>query len=300
MRPPFPSVLDNTTVNAFRSCPRSAYLSYFEHWKPQSTSVHLHAGAAFASGLEAARHAYYSEGLDSETAVARGLKTLLAHYGDFSPPAESAKSPERMAQALEYYFEAFPLDSDPAQPYVLPSGKRAIEFSFAVPLPVEHPETGEPIIYAGRADMVCTFNGGIFIEDDKTASSLGPQWSSQWDLRSQFTGYAWAAHTQGIPVDGVLVRGVAILKTLFKHEQYLTYRPEWQIHRWLDQTCRDIERMKRSWAEGHFDYNLGEACSSYGGCSFRQVCQSPNPHEWLEMYFERRAWNPVTRMETLL
>ena len=45
-RPPFPTVLDSTIMAAFRSCPRKAELEFIQHWKPQTPSVHLHAGAA--------------------------------------------------------------------------------------------------------------------------------------------------------------------------------------------------------------------------------------------------------------
>lgn len=299
-RPEFPLVLDNSLLNEFRSCPQKCFKTYFQHWKPTSESVHLHAGKAFASGLEAARRWYYEQSGSAEEAVAQGLKILLEEYGDFSCPDDSPKSAFRMAQALEYYFDAWPLESDLAQPLRLPSGRRAIEFSFIEPLEVRHPVTGEPLLYSGRADMIADYNGGKFIEDDKTASALGAAWANQWDLRSQFSGYVWAARKGGVAVDGVLVRGVAILKTMFKHDQALTYRAPWEIDRWLEQTHRDIERMKRMWEDGYWDYNLGEACGSYGGCHFRQVCKSPSPDEWLSVYFERRRWDPVRRVEELI
>lgn len=300
MRPDFPAVVDNSLLNEFRSCPQKAFKTYFQHWKPTGESVHLHAGKAFASGLESARRAYYEAQQPASVAVAHGLETLLQEYGDFSCPDDSAKSAIRMAQALEYYFDAWPLDSDLAQPLSLPSGRRAIEFSFVEPLEVKHPVTGLPILYSGRADMIASYNGGNFVEDDKTASQLGASWANQWDLRSQFTGYTWAARQAGIPVDGVLVRGVAILKTSFKHEQCLTFRAKWEVDRWLEQTHRDLQRMIRSWEEGYFDYNLGEACGSYGGCHFRQICKAQNPEEWLGIYFHRKRWDPVRRVEELI
>lgn len=300
MRPPFPTAIDNSLLSEWRSCPRKAQLSYLEHWKPARKSVHLHAGGAFAEGLEVARRAFYEEGLSPEDSVAAGLGALLRFYGDFDCPEDSAKSATRMCQALEYYFSAWPLAEDRAIPYQLKSGRRAIEFSFVEPLEVAHPETGEPILYSGRADMIASMSNGIFVEDDKTSTALGAGWANQWDNRAQFTGYVWAARQGGIPVDGILVRGVAILKTMFKHEQYITYRAQWEIDRWLEQTNRDLKRMIQAWDTGYFDYNLSDACGSFGGCHFRQVCKSQQPEEWLNMYFERRRWDPVTRTETVL
>jgi hypothetical protein len=298
---PFPEVIDASMLNDWRSCRQRFWLKYINHWKPKGESVHLVAGKAYAEGLEAARRAYYEDGQDSETAIARGLGALLKSYGTFECPAESAKNPDRMAGALEFYFDRYPLSTDAAQPLLMPSGKRAIEFSFAQPLPVVHPVTGNPLIYSGRSDMVARFAEGNFIEDDKTTSSLGASWSRQWALRSQFTGYCWAAGEIGLSIQGVLVRGVSILKTKYDTLQAITYRPQWQIRRWLDRTVWDLNQMVDAWRTGFWPHDLSEACNEYGGCSFRdQVCSSENPADWLPMYFERKKWDPLTREETLI
>lgn len=299
--PSFPRVLDNTLMSAFRSCPQKFFLGGIQGWSLPS-SIHLHAGQAFAAGLEAARRAFWEKALQPEEAVAEGLQALWIAYGPVDPP-DGKKDAISVAEALVYYFDVWPLDEDPAVPARLPSGKRAIEFGFVEPIMEEtHPETGEPLLYAGRADMLVELNGAVFIEDDKTTSSLGASWSNQWDLRSQFTGYVWAAGRSGlsrIKPSGVLVRGVSIQATGPKHAQYITYRTPWEIDRWYAQLLRDIRRMKQCWAEGWWDFNLDESCSAYGGCVFRQVCKSPNPQEWLKIHFIRRFWDPVTRKETV-
>lgn len=295
----FPSVVDATMMNDWRSCQTLYFRAHGEEWKPQGTNVHLHAGAAFAHGLEATRRAYYEQAKDKETAVALGIGALLHAYGDFVCPEGVAKTAERMAGALEYYFSAWPLDEG-AIPTTMPSGKRAIEFSFAQPLPFNNPDTGEPIIYAGRSDMICDFAGGVYIEDDKTTSQLGASWPKQWEMRAQFTGYCWAARESGIKVNGCLIRGVSILKTKYDHAQSITNRPDWEVDRWLAQTLRDLTAMEHAYKTGVWNFSLGEACQSYGGCDFTQVCKSPNPREWLPMYFERRHWDPLERTETLL
>ena len=299
MRPDFPAVIDSTLIAAFRSCPQKAKMMYLEHWKPRGESVHLVAGAAYAAGLEAARRAYY-ESRDPDLALETGARALLESYGDFQCPPDSAKSPERTLGALEFYFSRYGWDTDEAQPHVI-GGKPCIEFSFAEPLPIHHPVSGDPLIYSGRADMIARYAGGLWVLDDKTTSSLGASWINQWALRSQFTAYTWAAHSAGIQTSGVLVRGVSILKTKYDTLQAFTNRSQWEIDRWLEQVVRDIERMKRSWESGEWDWNLDHACTEYGGCSFAsQVCKSENPQEWLPMYFERRRWDPLLRTETLL
>ena len=300
MSAPFPAVLDSTIMAAFKSCPQKANLEFIQHWKLRDQSVHLHAGAAYASGMEAARVAYYIDGLSEPDSVAAGLYALLKAYGNFECPPDSAKSAERTAGALEYYFSHYRLGVDKAIPMTLPGGKRGIEFSFLEPIDLLHPETGDPILYSGRMDMMCSYEGMNLGEDDKTASQLGASWPRQWDLRSQFTGYVWGAGRAGIKLDGFLVRGVSILKTKYDTLQAITYRPQWLIDRWYKQLLLDGARMIEAWKSGYYDFNLDHACAEYGGCPFKSVCQMREPQALLEQQFQRRKWDPVARTETLL
>ena len=300
MRPAFPKILDSTMIASFRSCPRKFAWEYLDHWKPKTPSVHLHAGGAYAKGLETARRAFYVEGKSADEAHALGLGALMKSYGDFECPSDSAKSLERMAGAFEFYFTEYPFTFDQAKPITLPSGDRGIEFSFAEPIDATNPETGDPILYVGRMDMICDYAQGVFGLDDKTTSALGPSWSKQWDLRSQFTGYCWGAAKGGIPLQGFLVRGISILKSKYDTQQALTYRPQWMIDRWYEQLLRDVANMKRMWESGVWDYNLDHSCIEYSGCPFRQPCLSINPQPWLEGSFTRRVWNPLTREEEMV
>jgi hypothetical protein len=300
-RHPFPEVADSSLLAAYRSCGQKANREFFEHWKPAELSVHLHAGASYAKGMEVARTSFYVEGKSAAESVDLGIAACMLAYGDFACSEDSPKSCTRTAGALEFYFEKYPLGVDDAVPIQLPGGKHGIEFNFVEPIDVLHPETGNPILYCGRMDMICSKNGMILGEDDKTASQLGTSWPKQWDLRSQFTGYVWGARkSAGITLSGFLVRGVSILKTKYDTMEAITYRPDWQIDRWYKQTCRDLERMKRDWEEGYFDYSLDHACTEYGGCQFREVCLSRDPSQLLRAKFQRRRWDPITRTETVL
>jgi hypothetical protein len=295
-RPMFPHCFDSTMLAAFRACPQKMFRTYVQHWKPQSESVHLVAGGAFAKGIEVARKAHFEQGLPADEAVLAGLKALTIAYGNFECPADSAKSLDRTLGALEFYFSHYPLGQDGMLPLDL-GGKPAIEFSFAEPLPINHPVTGDPILYTGRADLLASFAGGKYVVDEKTTSSLGASWSRQWEMRGQFTGYSWAARQAGIKTDGCIVRGISILKTKYDTQQVITYRTDYEIDRWLDQSVRDIKRAMIMWEEGHWDYALDGACAEYGGCSMTTVCKSPTPETWLPAYFVQRVWDPLARRE---
>ena len=298
---PFPEVIDASMISAFKSCFRKGAWEYFDHWKPKDQSVHLHAGKAFASGLEEARIQFYLNGRPEAECVAMGVGKLLREYGDFECPEDSAKSATRMAGAFEFYFDQYPLSKDKAVPVTMPGGQRGIEFGFVEPIPeVLHPETKQPLLYSGRMDMLCEYAGGMFGEDDKTTSQLGASWAKQWDLRSQFTGYCWGAQRAGFPLQGFLVRGVSILKTKYDTQQAITYRPQWMIDRWYEELIAILGRMKVAWQTDRWPLNLDNACNEYGGCSFKKACLSQDPSPWLAIDFQRRKWDPVTREEIVL
>jgi len=281
----------------FRACPQKFRLEYLEHWRPRRPSIHLHAGKCFAAALETARLVFHLQGTPPAYAVARGREALIKEWGDFMPDEKETKTLDRMLGAYDFYFSRYPIDTDPAQPARI-GDRLGIEFSFAQPMAgMEHPETGEPLIWCGRADQIVDYAGGRYVSDEKTTSSLGSSWSRQWDLRSQFTGYCWAAREANIRTDGVLVRGLSILKTKYDTQEAITYRPQWQVDRWLHQTKRDIGRMIAAWDSGYFDFNLDHACAEWGGCAYRQICSIQDPTDFFEASFERREWLPLTREE---
>lgn len=283
-----------------RACPHKLNLMYLHHWKPGAESVHLVAGRAFASGLEGARRAFYVDGKPPGEAEAIGLGDLLHAYGEFEAPETESKSALRTAGALEYYFSVFPLGADGATPHHF-GPSRGIEFSFAEPLPVLHPVTGEPLIFCGRADMAADSFGGLWLYDEKTTKSLGASWANQWIMRSQFVAYCWGFRQYGFKAQGMVVRGIAILKESYNHAQHLQYIPDWRIDQWLAQTVRDLERFKHMWEEDQWDMNLDHSCTEYGGCPFAsKVCSSSNYEEWLPVYFHQRRWDPLTREEVMV
>ena len=300
MRPPFPQAIDSTLRSTYVSCGRKYELMYMNHWKPQSESVHLVAGAAFARGIEITRRAFHEHGLRHDLAVAEGVIALIRTYGDFEPfPGQENKHWLNMVRALDEYFLTYGLETDPVKPH-LSGGKYAIEFTFALPLSLDllHPESGDPILYTGRFDMLGDYLDGVWAVDEKTTSYLGKTWYNNWPLRSQLTGYVWAARESGFDCAGALIRGVALRKTGFDFADSPQPRPDWMIQRWRQQVIRDVRRMIENWREGYFDYALDNACTDYGGCTFQEICTSPHPDRWLEANFSRRVWNPLTHKET--
>jgi hypothetical protein len=206
-----------------------------------------------------------------------------------------------MIQALDSYFSHYGFETDSIQPFGFASGNAAIELSFALPLEVSHPVTGDPILLAGRYDMIGEHtDGNLWVVDEKTTGYLGQSWYSQWPLRSQLTAYVAAARAYGYAVSGAIIRGVAIKKTAIDHAESIQYRPDWFVDRWWAQTNRDVARMVEAWREYYFDFNYDASCSNYGGCPFIDVCGARNPERWLPTQFTKRVWDPLRHEETEL
>jgi len=293
-RPPFPTVLDNTIIGTYKTCPQKAFRQYFQHWKSKESSVHLEAGGALAAGLEKARVCFYREKMSADDSMAEGLGALIKHWGNYEAPPDAIKQFDRTCGAFEYYFTVWPLGVDRAVPHDF-GHRHGVEFSFAEPLDTCHPETGDPILYVGRADMVADYAGGIFTFDEKTTSRLGPTWVRQWDLRAQFIGYAWGLRTRGIRSKGTVVRGVSILKNGYDKAEAIIYHSEAQIASWKHVTERTVRRMIQDWKDGEWDFNFDSGCTQYSGCGLRRVCLAADPEGMLRQEFKYMRWDPVNR-----
>lgn len=289
---PFPYFIDNTQRDAFVACPLKWKRSFIDNLAPITPSIHLHAGGCFAAALETTRRAYYEDHKPEDHALALGLSRLIVGWGDPEFGSDEDKSLFRMIWAFDDYFREYPLHSDAVKPLMV-DGRAAVEFTFAIPLPVNNPDSGDPLVYTGRFDMLGVFQDSIFVVDEKTSAMLGQSWGQQWDLKSQFTGYCAAAREYGYPVAGAIIRGVGLLKNSTTFQPVLQYRPDWQIDRWWGQMIRDVKRMVAAYTSGEYDAALSEPCSQYGGCAFRRLCLSPNPEAWIEGYFTERNWDPL-------
>jgi hypothetical protein len=297
VQPPFPLVWDNTMRVTFVSCPMKFWWEHMRKLASSETSIHLHFGGCFAKGMEVCRRTYYSPGpheRDFSFAHAAGLQALIEEWGDYEiGDLKTPKTFENLCLAYDAYFVQYPLETDAVQPYIRADGTPAVEYRFAIPLEVVHPETGEPIIYAGRFDMLGMMGSSLYVVDEKTTTYLGAQWMNQWDLRSQFIGYTWAARQHDLDVKGAIVRGVGVKKSGIDFAAPLVSIPDWKIERWLEQVERDIMRAAECYINGYWDVNYAGTCTEYGGCSFNRLCDTVDPEPWVDNYYVTRHWNPL-------
>lgn len=285
-----------TTLDA---CPKKFFFEFILKLSPLAISPDLHAGGAFSHGCEVVRHCYYVEKMSVEDALVKGHRAMIEFWGDFEPPHYHVKTLENMLAALTYYFtEAFPLATDHLVPLELPTGNVATEFSFAIPMEVNHPDTNDPILFCGRSDLIAKYQNALLaIVDDKTTKALGDHWAKQWALRGQFIGYIHAARELGYHAEMAVIRGISILKKGFGSLEVIEQYPDWQIARWWEHANQKVRDAVDYFAKGNWQMSYGEACSAWGQCAYLPLDLAANPSELYGQYQERN-WDPLRKNPT--
>jgi hypothetical protein len=297
----FPSLIDNSMMDDFRKCEQRWFYKHCRKLAMLDDNVHLIAGGAYAKGLETVRKRYFDDGWPLQDAIRAGVRALIAYYGGFEPHGRhTAKNVWRMIGALEHHFNRWPIDSN-LKPFK-PEGakKHTIEFSFAEPLPLDNPDTGEPLIYSGKCDFIGfdEETGLIGPVDDKTTTQLGDYWLSKWDLNSQMFGYIWASRRAGYPSMAAFIRGISILKTRYGDAEAQTYASDEAIAKWYISLLASIKRMIRAYTEFRekdeaLQMAWGGACTDFGGCGFKILCESEQPEIWIPVHYTVNRWNPL-------
>ena len=306
--PRFPAVIDNSIRKDLVRCQKLAHWKHEMGYQESAENEHIIAGGAFAAGLEIARKEFYVMNHSEAQAVQAGVQTVYAYpaYKTFRAPAGSNKSQDRVAGAIAYYFQEYPLATDKLKPLRLNDGSLAIECSFQFEIPITHPDIDKPLIYCGRYDMLAEDeNGDVWVNDEKTTGSLGPKWAAQWELDAQMSGYCYAANkmleAQGDTrrVKGANIRGVSFLKGGYETVQVPAMRQQWELDRWYDQVLKDFTEWAYAYKNQDHNQILDHGCALYNNpCSHSRLCKSRNPERLIDGNYTIRFWNPLARDES--
>lgn len=303
--PVFPIAIDNTMRAGLVKCQTLAHYEFEMGLQSPEPNVDLHAGIAFAKGMEMVRKAYYLHGASPQEAFVEGVAALHDAYGNFACPAGSNKSADRMAGALAYYLDRKPLQEEDLVPLNLGDMLGlGIEMSFNYPIGIMHPYTGKELTYCGRYDLLAKHirTGKVWVVDEKTTKTLGEKWGNQWALDGGLTGYVWGAKRLiaelglDFEVEGAIINGISIKLRDYDYMACETHRQSWQIVKWLDQLLKDVEGWKHAYLNQDHNQILGHSCALYNNpCKFDKLCLSRNPERLIEGSYVVRFWNPLKR-----
>ena len=291
----FPEVIDNTMRTAWDSCEHKFLMEHVHHFRHKKPSEHLVFGGSYAKGLEVMRLEFYKGEQNKVIYAGKAMLEVIREWDRNcdDPLLDYNKNLPNCLCALLYYLETWPLHTDWIKPYGWKDHTDSVEFTFAIPLEIKHPVTGNPILYAGRFDLLADYASQPAVYDDKTTTQLGPSWIKQWGMNSQMTGYIWAARQHGYDTSTAIIRGVSILKRGFGHSQAIEHRQNWEIERWYNTMHKNLEDMIKAWERRAFSYSLGSSCGNYGGCPFAEMCRHENWQQWIKTDFKIYKWNPL-------
>ena len=157
--------------------------------------------------------------------------------------------------------------------------------------------------FIGRIDKVIKWDGCFWIVDHKTTTSLGSTFFHMAEPNFQFPGYVWAKKQLGVEVSGVIVDAILAAKGLLPGTSKNTnltplarcdiYYKEEALQEWLESALkiqRDIGEceVSQEW------YPNFDACTDYGGCTYRQVCKEESGirQRILDADYLIEPWNP--------
>ncbi len=210
-------------------------------------------------------------------------------------------------------------------------GKPAVEIPFALPvgnivigreMTISDPDidNGKPfvkfvdvieVIFTGKIDRICEYQGGLYLLDHKTTSMGGPTFFHEFFTSLQFRGYKWAVQKLlDQRVDGVIINGLVCRPPLKTGVVNYTFDrqaiplddsliTEWQltymqtVQQWLDRVASQSIYTDPSQA---FPLNTGSCVHKYGICEYFDVCQLPVSHRQSMIMgglYEDHSWSPL-------
>jgi hypothetical protein len=198
---------------------------------------------------------------------------------------DGPRNPESVINILNNYFDNY-LD-DPYELVVDADGP-VCERSFEMVI-FEGELLGKKtrIVFFGTIDSVLRNRetGEILGCDHKTSHSLGKDFLNRIRPNFQYTGYYWAIRDiLKLPIDRFMVNGIQIAKTrseLVRQYSHVTdedieelrYSLIWNVKKYLE--CLAAANNEFFHTSQAFPMSAPNACSMWGGCNFKRICELP-------------------------
>lgn len=315
-------VIDNSSMEKFTTCPRSAEYYLVDQREGHAKNAALTFGSAIHVGLESIEH--------SETDLLTAQK-VLRYFTENPAPPDEYRTPQIALELLAHYRvrRTFPdyswkIETDTAGPLIerafeLPLGVLEVNASINMPwLPSDQgaqPVSHIHVAWSGRIDVIAECNGKVRVVDNKTTSISGDQFVQDFQLSNQTIGYVWAAQQlwPNLSVSGFCLNAIALKKPgkgqglmdkgvrggdppLSFFRAYFDYT-ESRLQQWEHNALVLVEdfvhNLIRSYHPTHTKWCFGK----YGRCPYHDVCVNDDPvvrHNILHSDMYRSVtWNPT-------
>ena len=298
------SPLDNSTLTAFRECPRKAFFRYVKHWRMDGPEpVYFSFGSSWHAGLDAMYKAFY-EAQSFHGHTSPGWNTLRAKDSFASAMTEVASdafntcwtsagwplepSPEEYqdfkartpAKAREMFYYYYKEMSEHLNRWRLIQ----TEQPFIVPLDTENDE----IFYCGRIDKVIEDElGTLWLIEHKTSTLYSKTAGFRNDFiqsfspNSQVEGYMYAVRflqSQGDLPDkkfgGVYVDAALVNKVHFHFKRIPVYYDDILVAEWLNDVRHWHNAFTAQQIEMSFPRAPNNCFNMYSQCSYLHLCRT--------------------------
>lgn len=307
--------IDNTSLETFNTCPRSAYYRLVRG-RVTPTSAALQYGSAIHAGLERWYSTVDSDFSDQQREVMM-LEDAVADFGDFDSGFNEWRTPDRACDTLQKYIRHYGeedfdiLDDHVETPFSLPLGVVPFD-GFVKAEYIDKPIGATPeglvhvdgihVYWTGKIDLCVKRQGAHWIVDHKTTSMLGPTFWEHFHLSNQTIGYVWAANQMfGERFAGLGVNCIASRKptktgtpTEF-HRQYFPYRDD-QVEEWETNTMHLVADFLANLRRDYFPMTTAWCMGKYGKCKYHDVCTLPLAQRDSLLYsdiYSDNTWTPL-------
>ena len=301
--PNLQTVIDNTSLSLYLTCPRKYYYTMIEQLEPKAQSAPLEFGILYHDAqqqFEIARAKGLTYWAAAREAIRYALTATAKMQNVMGTPRlaiwttnDSARTRETLIRSLVWYFDEY--ENDSIETVLLSDGRPAVELSFKFDLGVTDPE-GEAILYSGHIDRVIQLGGARWIKDHKTTTgSLSDWYWNYFNPDNQMTGYITASNVVfDLECKGAIISAAQTGVSFTRFARHPIRKTKEQLDEWLHATRFWVSQMERSALEGNWPMNP-QGCDKYGGCPFRHVCQaSPKVRSsHLKRDFKKKIWDPT-------
>lgn len=307
--------IDNSSLEVFNTCPRSAEYALVKGRKVP-TSAALTYGSAIHEGLERWYKSFPSLTRENEDDVIRDVLTASQKpFENNSPGLEEWRTPDRAQDTLQRYikhytrneaFDLLTLNDQPAVeiPFSLPlgvvdlGGEHELEYSWADIVDPDswpsHFDTEDVdysaanvivseihVYWTGKMDIAASMDGANWVIDHKTSSMVGPTFYNHFQLSGQTVGYTWAAQQifnqpfAGLMVNVIVGRKPTKTGVPTAFERQRFYYTADRVSEWESNTLTLVSDFMTSLIRNNFPMNPSWCAGKYGMCKYHEVCTLP-------------------------
>lgn len=310
--------IDHSIHSTFSTCEEKGRLAYVEHLVPNNELPPLVFGTAFHAGVAGLYEATWAKAVDPLT-YAKLEFSKVAKQSPLAVPLTSEterRTVERGTLLLEYYQRKWAKMDMVWEEIINPeTGTPYIEIGFAIYFMEWH---GKPVLYVGKIDRLKRnrVDGMAYAWETKTTTTSPKFYVEQVRPNHQLTGYQLAVkeflshirlagsildviYISDRKIGGKFPDGIDIDNDFARVE---TRRSSTDLEEFLYdlklKTTLYLERRDSGMRRWH--RNAPTACYMFGGCHYRDACNSNLNPQILKSKYKVKPWHPFDQEKIAL